>query len=179
MIIMPAMLVGGHLLITVVDRVPEVNFERLCREATTGDFGSNDKYSVCFDDERDARDQLVKQWSGFDANDRERCVRMATTGHTSSYIELLTCLEMEQIARKLRKTNNTAALTDEPAQAPARERQKTVAPAPRERLVRQRAPAPPVSLAPPAPAEAQSGPASGLLQAICGTGLKSVLPACR
>ena len=60
MILMPAMMVGGHLLIAVVDKIPEVNVERLCREATTSDLGTNDKFNVCIDDERGARDQLAK-----------------------------------------------------------------------------------------------------------------------
>jgi hypothetical protein len=115
MILMPAMMVGGHLLIAAADKIPAVNFERLCRETTSGELGINDKFNVCVDDERGARDQLVKQWSGFAAADRERCVRMATTGHASSYIELLTCLEMEQLAKKLHATANTAAVTDVPA----------------------------------------------------------------
>jgi hypothetical protein len=51
--------------------------------------------------EKDARDQIVKNWSSFPAGGRQRCVN--TTGYMPSYVEWLTCLEMEQSVNELRK----------------------------------------------------------------------------
>jgi hypothetical protein len=45
--LMPAMLVGGHLLIAVADRLPRVDYEQTCREATTGELAASDKFSTC------------------------------------------------------------------------------------------------------------------------------------
>jgi hypothetical protein len=187
MIPMSAMIFGGHLLIAVADRIPQVNFERTCREATSGELAASDRFSVCMDDERAARDELAKGWNGFDAEDRTRCARMSTTGQSASYIELLTCLDMAQIAGKIhadaRASGGTgsvalAAVPREPpapeSEMPAREREKPPAPVRHAQLVRHHAPAPPVSLAPPEPPQ----PLSGFLQVICLPGLRDVLAAC-
>jgi hypothetical protein len=188
MMFMSGMMLGSHLLMAVADRVPQVNFERTCREATTGELGLNDKLNVCIDDERAARDQLVRDWNGYDAEDRARCARMATMDHTASYIELLTCLDLSRLARKLHAdspglgSTGSIALAAEPrdeSETPAREREKPPAPARQAparqaQIVRHPPPAPPVSLAPPAPPT----PLDGLLQSICSTGLRDLLPAC-
>jgi hypothetical protein len=48
-----------------------------------------------------ARDTLASQWSGFAAADRANCVRVEETAGAPSYVELLTCLQMAQAAKKL------------------------------------------------------------------------------
>ena len=47
MILFPAMLVGGHLLVAVVDRVPDLNFEPICREGAAEFKGAKDDSAVC------------------------------------------------------------------------------------------------------------------------------------
>jgi len=47
------------------------------------------------------REQLVKQWSSFSADDRTHCVNESVMGGESSYTELLTCLEMARDVRAL------------------------------------------------------------------------------
>ncbi len=49
---------------------------------------------ACLDDERTAREALVKAWAGFTASARMLCVGMNRTGGPPSYVELLTCLEV-------------------------------------------------------------------------------------
>src|SRR3984885_587463 len=101
MILMPAIIVGAHLAVAVADRPPAVNFEQTCRATETGGLRINDRFETCIADEKLARDQLTQQWASFNPGARARCASMSTTGRVSSYVELLTCLEMDQSVRKI------------------------------------------------------------------------------
>src|SRR5215475_2489761 len=59
--------------------------------------------------EKGAREQIVKNWQNFPAGARQRCV--STTGYMPSYVEWLTCLEMEQQVSELRKRAATNPVT--------------------------------------------------------------------
>jgi hypothetical protein len=179
MILFPAMLVGGHLMIAVVDKVPDLNFEPICRDAAGEQLGIKDNFATCIQGEKTARNQLAAHWGEFDSADRARCIRLSTLDRAASYIEVLTCLELERDAKKLRRTTHqTTPQTSIAIDAPAR----SLTPAPETagpptgsaRLPPPAvsAPPPPLSLAP------QGGAATGLLQILCVPGLKSILPAC-
>ena len=181
MMLFPALLAGGHLLIAVADKVPQLNYEPICRELESGRVGIKDSFDVCVQDEAVAREKLAREWDGFSAADRARCVRSATSDHTASYVEVLTCLELAQQARKLNPKvdvginappppNASAAIADPdvealPAAPPPRER--VAAPARRDRN------GDPVSLAPPEPP-----PAPAAAPAFCLPGLAPLIPAC-
>jgi hypothetical protein len=203
MILMPAVIVGGHLVVAVADRPPVVNFERTCRAATTGDLGMNDRFETCVADEKGARDQLVQQWASFDPGARARCARMSTAGQASSYIELLTCLEMDRSARSRPGHNGTTgimftaperpvserdAVTDPSQSRPApiaQPRQQPIAavPAPVVPPGPPTSPPPPTLLAPP-PASPPLPPQAVsqdevLHQSLCRSPLGFILPNCR
>jgi len=91
------------LTIAVADPAPSFNVEPSCRQAASGDIGIKQDLAACFDDEKGAHEQLVKEWSGFTAADRSLCTRLSTTGGAPTYTELLTCLEISRDARKLPK----------------------------------------------------------------------------
>jgi hypothetical protein len=169
MILFPAMLVGGHLLVAVVDRVPDLNFEPICRDRAAENQGVEDDSAVCIQDEKAARDQLATKWDEFASADRTRCVRMSTVERTASYIEVLTCLEMNRDARKLRKGADAGIAAPEPASGPAREDP----PIGNVRVARQPAPLP---LAPPEPKPASS---PGFPQILCLPGLQALITACQ
>jgi hypothetical protein len=80
MILFPAMMVGGHLMIAVVDKVPDLNFEPICREGLGETLGGKDEFQICIKDESAARDALAKQWSEFQSADRARCIRLGAAG---------------------------------------------------------------------------------------------------
>jgi hypothetical protein len=172
MILFPAMMVGGHLLIAVVDKVPDLNFEPICREGGAEIMGGKDDSAVCMSDEKAARDELAKKWSEFEAADRSRCIRLSTNNRTASYVEVLTCLEMDQQARKLRQ----GAIPGIAAPEPGRAQDDAGPPDPAVRVARQ-----PVAAAPPPP-PLPLGPRpaaqGGFPQVLCLPGLKSVIPAC-
>jgi hypothetical protein len=93
-----ALLLGSQLTINVVaDTVPKLDVGPTCREESAAI--QSDAQS-CMKDEQDAREQLVKQWTQFHSADKSTCVGLTETGGSSSYVELLTCLEMSSDARK-------------------------------------------------------------------------------
>jgi hypothetical protein len=55
----------------------------------------------CFKTEREAREQLTRDWASFPAADRTLCTQTATMGGMSSYVALITCLEMKRDVAKL------------------------------------------------------------------------------
>ncbi len=77
-----------------LDRVPVLNTERTCRAAQ--DYGTTDPketYRNCMLDEKEARTQLNQKWSKFKAASRQSCIPPRPI---PSYVEMLTCLEMNQ-----------------------------------------------------------------------------------
>jgi len=101
MIIFPALMVGASLTIPVADPVPRLAVTPSCRAAASGMVGVKQDLSVCLEDEKGARDQLVKEWGGFSADDKTRCTRVSTRGGSPTYTELLVCLQMARDAKKL------------------------------------------------------------------------------
>jgi hypothetical protein len=86
--------------------LPAIDIDNTCRLAANamvqlmgGSTAGNDK-EICLGSEQRARDQLVKDWSTYAADDRTRCVR--TGVYLPSYVEWLTCLEMERDVRKMK-----------------------------------------------------------------------------
>src|SRR6266540_2055713 len=98
-----AVTLGAQLLVAVADRVPQFNVEPSCRAAAESGATVRKDASSCLKDEREARDQLSRQWSSFPAGDRTRCAQLTQTGGPPSYVEVLTCLEMARDARNLPK----------------------------------------------------------------------------
>lgn len=55
----------------------------------------------CLKKEHEARDKLKESWTKFTSEHRASCIRSTRAGGIPSYIELLTCLEIADEARKL------------------------------------------------------------------------------
>jgi hypothetical protein len=97
--------------------IPTVDIQNTCKLAASamvqlmgGSTAGNDT-EICLGSEQRAREQLVKDWSTYSATDRSRCVR--TGAYLPSYVEWLTCLEMERDVRKMNfdETSPTAPRT--------------------------------------------------------------------
>ncbi len=97
--------------------VPTIDIRNTCRIAAgamvrlMGSTSMERDIEICLGSEQSARDQLVKDWDTYSSRDRERCVRTAV--YLPSYVEWLTCLEMERDARKMNldQTNPGAPVT--------------------------------------------------------------------
>ena len=59
-------------------------------------------FDRCMHAEKQDRETLSKVWSTFLPEDKRHCVTEVKMGGTSSYTELITCLEMARDVRQLR-----------------------------------------------------------------------------
>jgi hypothetical protein len=86
--------------------VPNIDLQNLCRSnqrAIDAAFGAGNISMVdsCIAGEQGARAQLAKDWATFSASDKTLCMR--PTVYLPSYVEWLTCAEMQRDVKKIRK----------------------------------------------------------------------------
>lgn len=102
-------MLASQLVIAVADDVPKFDIARGCKIDSAAAFDPNAGMSAtikrCEEDEQRAKDQLQAQWSEFASSDRTMCVGSTTNDSATppSYVELLICLQDQQLARKLPK----------------------------------------------------------------------------
>ena len=95
---------------------PKVNIEATCRTSEIEIkkiFGDDTKVTTsgCLMQENAALDELAMTWSTFSSADKASCVQPRS--YMPSYVEWLTCLEMEQQVNELRKRAATNPATTE------------------------------------------------------------------
>ena len=85
--------------------VPAFNIQQVCRalarvpDARSVDVNQVDATQNCVNEERQARDQLTKEWPQFTPSEQRLCVGISRQGEADpAYTELLTCLEMARDA---------------------------------------------------------------------------------
>ena len=81
--------------------VPNLDVRGSCSDAqkfSSGD-DKNMAFKGCIQDEMSAKSELAKRWSSFKTTDRSNCVEQARFP-SPSYVEVLTCLEMDSDAMK-------------------------------------------------------------------------------
>ena len=97
--------------------VPTINVQETCRAAAgvmanllSGSSVVND-VQICVDSENKARDQIIKDWGSYTESDRSGCIQPA--GYLPSYVEWLTCFEMNKSVREAgQQGRSTGALTN-------------------------------------------------------------------
>jgi hypothetical protein len=104
------MVLTSQLIFTVADAVPQFDIPRGCKVDSASAFdpkaGMNATIKRCMDDEQQAKNQLQTQWSDFAAADRAMCtsetvgVKADANATPPSYVDLLSCLQDQQQARK-------------------------------------------------------------------------------
>jgi hypothetical protein len=98
---------ASQLVIAVADDVPQFDIRRGCKIDSGADANFSMSVTVkrCVDDEQNAKNQLQTQWAGFIGSDRAMCMASTTNDPAipPSYVDLLTCLQDQQLARKLPK----------------------------------------------------------------------------
>jgi hypothetical protein len=102
----------GVLAETAQAQVPTVNIRETCQAAAGvmvnlmgGSTAQND-VEICLEGENKARQQMIKDWSTFQPSDREGCIQ--TRGYLPSYVEWLTCFEMNKSVRDARQQQGRA-----------------------------------------------------------------------
>ena len=81
--------------IPIADAVPKFDIARECRN----EGGDTEIQKRCADDESQARGQLQAEWSQFTPSARSQCMQETSMDGTPSYVEFVTCLEMERDVR--------------------------------------------------------------------------------
>src|SRR6516164_1907837 len=86
--------------------VPSIDIQKTCQAAAgamvslMGGTTTEQDVNACLDSEQKARDQIVKDGATYASADKKQCMR--TDVYLPSYVEWLTCLEMERDVRKMR-----------------------------------------------------------------------------
>ncbi len=83
------------LLLALSNGAPNLPIDRICASAKDAALQEDKKgsYDACVRDETSARDVLRQQWRQFPASVHSDCTFSA--GITESYVEMLTCMQME------------------------------------------------------------------------------------
>jgi hypothetical protein len=87
--------------IALADQVPEFNVDPGCHAAAMAVAPADRHEDACKRSEREARGKLEQEWGQFTPAQRSRCVTLSTLGGSPSYVELLTCLEIDKAAKNL------------------------------------------------------------------------------
>ena len=75
----------------LAQQMPNLDVSRTCR-AEAEPNPTKKSVDICIEDERKARELLVKEWGQFAADSKKTCLELSV-GFDQSYVELLTCLE--------------------------------------------------------------------------------------
>jgi hypothetical protein len=103
------LMLASQLTIAVADEVPQFDMRRGCKIDSNAVFDPNagmaGTIKRCMDDEQNAKSKLEAQWASYIGSDRAMCLASTTSDAATppSYVDLLTCLQDQQLARKLPK----------------------------------------------------------------------------
>jgi len=100
--------------------LPKLNIKGTCRRAQPLS-GQQSAYQGCINDETDAQRELSRTWFDFKPSPRSTCTQATKIGGLSpSYVELLTCLQLDKQAVEAQIENkkqlNVPQTPSEPAQ---------------------------------------------------------------
>ena len=98
---LPIVILASLQPIAIADAVPKFDIVRECQ----GEGGTKEMQKRCADDETLARNQLQTEWTQFSAGAKTQCNQETSMDGTPSYVEFLTCLEMERDVSAETKAN--------------------------------------------------------------------------
>jgi hypothetical protein len=104
--------------------LPKLDIKSTCRRAQPLGGGEKSAYQSCIDDEVRAQKTLSHKWLTFKAGSRANCSQETRIGGSPSYVELITCLELEQQAAEARIANSKPLDAPGAPRAPAPGRRK-------------------------------------------------------
>jgi hypothetical protein len=77
--------------------LPKLDIKATCRRAQPLS-GQQNAYQGCVNDETDAQRELSRTWFDFKPGPRSTCTQETKIGGAPSYVELLTCLQLDKQA---------------------------------------------------------------------------------
>jgi hypothetical protein len=99
----------ANLFVLTADSIPVFNVEPHCRKIAKMT-GVSQYLEICLQQEQEAKDKLGRHWAQFTPAEKSHCLQLSTLGGDPIYTELLTCLELDREARKLRERNEGGAV---------------------------------------------------------------------
>jgi hypothetical protein len=87
----------------VADELPKLDVTTPCNTAAQFALLAGRDRDACVNDERTAETTLIENWSKYNTDDKSQCVGTVKTGGPSSYVELLSCIEVLQDAKQIRE----------------------------------------------------------------------------
>ena len=105
--------------------LPKLDIKSTCRRAQPLSSGEKSAYQSCIDDEVRAQKELSHKWFKFKAASRSTCTQETQIGGAPSYVELVTCLELDQQAADARIENSKPLGTPSSSPAPKKPKRKT------------------------------------------------------
>jgi hypothetical protein len=103
------MSLGSQVGLAIADSPPKLNVGPSCDTAGRGAISFGRNTEACMGDEREAEDQLTKNWSQYSHAHKSQCVGMTTAGGPSSYVELISCLDIMTAAATINKGDDPLA----------------------------------------------------------------------
>ena len=102
---MVALSLGSQVGLAIADGPAKLNVAPSCDAAARGAISLGRNAEACMADEREARDLLTKNWSQYSRAHKTQCVGMTTSGGPSSYVELISCLDIMKDAAAINKAD--------------------------------------------------------------------------
>jgi hypothetical protein len=96
-----AIALAGPAAHAAADHVPRYDVGPGCHSVARGAEDPRKDAQACIDEELRLRDELVREWSTFHAEDKARCTRRLGGAWRPTFTELATCLEIARAAREL------------------------------------------------------------------------------
>jgi hypothetical protein len=78
--------------------MPELDVQRSCRDTWSPGLAVEQDFRVCVGDEALAKKLLASKWTSYPAGARARCRAETTIQASPSYVDLTTCLDLDDLA---------------------------------------------------------------------------------
>ena len=92
-----------HVTAAVADEPPKLDVTAPCNSTAQYALLVGRDKDTCLNDERMAETTLAQNWSKYSTGDKSQCIATVKTGGASSYVELLSCIEVLQDAKQIRE----------------------------------------------------------------------------
>ena len=99
------MSLASQVALAVAESPPKLNVGPSCDAAARAAISLGRNTEMCIGDERAAQDQLANNWSQYSRAHKTQCVGMTTSGGPSSYVELISCLDLMNDAAAIYKAD--------------------------------------------------------------------------
>ncbi|MFI5015628.1 MAG: hypothetical protein ACHQAY_25105 [Hyphomicrobiales bacterium] len=99
---------------------PKLDVQATCRRAQPLSSGEKSAYQGCINDETEAQKEVIKTWASFKAGAQATCLQETKIGGAPSYVELLTCLQLDKQATEASRENQKALKMPAAQSAPSR-----------------------------------------------------------